>query len=111
MPDKDFFRLVYQVCRAIPYGKITTYGTIAHAIGSPGASRMVGWALNKSLNVNPPVPAHRVLNRLGCLSGKKAFGDPKRMANLLRQEGHKIEKDQLIDFKEVLWVPNFEDWE
>lgn len=106
MNNFDFFQKVYHVCRQIPYGKVTTYGAVAKAIGSPMASRMVGWALNKSSSLENPVPAHRVLNRMGMLSGKKAFGDPNLMAELLRQEGHNVENDTVVDFEESLWQPD-----
>ncbi len=106
MDNLDFFEKVYFVCRQIPYGKITTYGAVAKAVGSPMASRMVGWALNKSSSLVKPVPAHRVLNRMGILSGKKAFGDPNIMADLLIQEGHTVIDDRVIDFKESLWIPD-----
>ncbi len=106
MPEKNFFQRVYEVCRLIPYGKVTTYGTVANAIGSPGAARMVGWALNKSSNLIPAVPAHRVLNRMGMLSGKKAFGNPNLMQELLQQEGHIVENDTVIDFEKSMWIPD-----
>jgi len=106
MPEQDFFERVYLVCRMIPYGKITTYGDVARAIGSPGAARMVGWALNKSTALDPPVPAHRVLNRMGMLSGKKAFGNPMLMQELLEQEGHIIKDDAVVEFHNVLWQPD-----
>jgi methylated-DNA-protein-cysteine methyltransferase-like protein len=103
--EKDFFEKVYEVCRQIPKGKVTTYGMLAKAIGSPQAARMVGWALNKSSNLEYPVPAHRVLNRNGILSGKKAFGNPKLMQELLEQEGHTVIDDALVNFEMVLWIP------
>ncbi len=103
MSDLDFFQKVYEYCRHIPYGRVTTYGAVARAIGSPSGARMVGWALNKSSSIEPSVPAHRVLNRMGILSGKKAFGDPNLMAELLRQEGHRVEGDRLLDFEESFW--------
>jgi len=103
--EKDFFLRVFDICRQIPNGKVTTYGIVAKAIGSPQSARMVGWALNKSSNLEYPVPAHRVLNRNGMLSGKKAFGNPNLMQELLEQEGHKVEDDAVVDFEEVLWYP------
>ncbi len=106
MSKIDFFEKVYQVCRQIPYGKLTTYGAVAKAVGSPLAARMVGWALNKSSSLENPVPAHRVLNRNGMLTGKKAFSHPHLMEELLLQEGHKIVDDIVIDFKESFWQPN-----
>ena len=108
MPEQDFFQRVYDACRMIPYGKITTYGTIAKVVGSPGAARMVGWALNKSGSLEIPVPAHRVLNRMGMLSGKKAFGNPNLMQELLEQEGHIVIDDAIVDFDKVLWKPEID---
>jgi len=108
MAEKDFFERVFEVCRQIPNGKVTTYGLVARAIGSPQSARMVGWALNKSSNLEHPVPAHRVLNRNGMLSGKKAFGNPDFMQELLEQEGHKVKDDAVVDFEAVLWTPIIE---
>ena len=105
MSEKDFFQRVYDLCRLIPYGRVTTYGAVAKAIGSPQSARMVGWALNKSISLENPVPAHRVLNRNGMLSGKKAFGNPTLMQELLEQEGHIVENDAVIDFEKALWSP------
>ena len=107
MAEKDFFQKVFDVCRQIPYSKITTYGAIAKAIGSPQSARMVGWALNKSSHLELPVPAHRVLNRNGMLSGKKAFINPNLMQELLEQEGHKVENDTVVDFDKVMWLPKY----
>jgi methylated-DNA-protein-cysteine methyltransferase-like protein len=109
MEELDFFEKVYLVCRQVPYGKVTSYGAVAKAIGSPMASRMVGWALNKSSSLENPVPAHRILNRNGMLTGKKAFGDPNLMEELLSQEGHTIVNDTVIDFKESFWQPEILD--
>jgi len=106
MNNPDFFQKVYHVCRQLPYGKVTTYGAVAKAIGSPMASRMVGWALNKSSSLENPVPAHRVLNRMGMLSGKKAFGNTDLMAELLLQEGHKVVNDTVVDFEKSFWQPD-----
>ena len=101
----DFFERVYQVCRLIPRGRVTSYGAIAGAIGSPGAARMVGWALNNSFKVSPPVPAHRVVNRNGMLSGKKYFGAPDMMQKLLESEGITVENDRVKEFEKVFWEP------
>ena len=106
MSKDDFFCRVYEVCRQIPFGKVTTYGLIANALGSPSSSRVVGWALNKSLKVTPPVPAQRVLNRNGMLSGKKAFSGINIMQELLQQEGHVVENDRVVNFEKVLWKPD-----
>jgi methylated-DNA-protein-cysteine methyltransferase related protein len=103
--DENFFEQVYSITRTIPYGRVTTYGAIARCIGSPGASRMVGWALN-SCHVRPEfIPAHRVVNRNGVLTGKHHFRHPDMMQELLENEGVKVEKDTVIDFKELFWDP------
>lgn len=105
-PDNElFFDKVYNVVRQIPYGKVTSYGAIARSIGSPQASRMVGWAMNNSHNILPFVPAHRVVNRNGMLTGKVHFGEPETMANLLKSEGIIVEDDRIINFQEVFWNP------
>lgn len=101
----DFYQSVYDFCRKIPSGKLVTYGIVAKAIGTPGSARMVGWALNKSLNIIPPVTAHRVVNRMGILSGKKAFGNNNLMKELLEQEGHIVVNDKVVDFEKSLWIP------
>lgn len=101
----DFFQRVFEICRMIPYGRVTSYGAIAKAIGAGGAARMVGWAMNQSHGQNPPVPAHRVVNRIGMLSGKMHFEDPNAMKQLLESEGIKVENNQVVDFKEKFWDP------
>jgi len=106
--SKDFFQLVYQVCREIPKGRVTSYGTIAKYLGSGRSSRMVGWAMNNAHSQNPPVPAHRVVNRNGQLTGKMHFANPKEMELLLKKEGVLVEEDQITNFKEVFWNPNIE---
>lgn len=103
--EANFFQKVYDVARLIPYGKVTSYGAIARFCGSPQAARMVGWAMNKSSSQKKFVPAHRVLNRNGMLSGKNHFGGPNTMKELLESEGHIIIDDQLVDFKKCFWDP------
>lgn len=103
--DENFFNKVYEVVRQIPKGRVTTYGAIAKSIGSPQASRMVGWAMNNSHSVKPWVPAHRVVNRNGILTGKHHFGGSTIMQNLLESEGIKVENDKILDFKEIFWNP------
>ena len=103
--DEHFFERVYAVVREIPVGRVTTYGAIARVIGSPQASRMVGWALNKSFTTGEFLPAHRVVNRLGCLSGKVHFGGPEVMRELLESEGILVEDDQIVDFDSRFWDP------
>ncbi len=103
--ELDFFEKVYEICRAIPRGRVSSYGAIAKTIGSPMASRMVGWAMNKSHSVSPNVPAHRVVNRNGLLSGKKFFGTDTMMQQLLENEGVSIENDKVVDFEKLFWNP------
>ncbi|MDA3819490.1 MAG: MGMT family protein [Candidatus Delongbacteria bacterium] len=101
----DFFERVYQVVRLIPESRVTTYGLIAAYLGSPQAGRMVGWAMNNAHNVQPPVPAHRVVNRNGVLTGKHHFGGEHVMEDLLRSEGITVVNDNIVDFKKHLWNP------
>ena len=103
--DADFFSQVYEIVRLIPKGKVTSYGAIATALGTKLSARMVGWAMNAAHNVKPPVPAHRVLNRNGMLSGKMHFGSPTRMQELLEKEGVKIKNDQVVDLIKHFWDP------
>lgn len=101
----DFFQLVYQVVRLVPKGRVTTYGHIAKALGARRSSRIVGWAMNNAHGEKPNVPAHRVVNRNGLLTGKHHFGKPDKMQKLLEKEGVEIEGDQVQNFKELLWDP------
>lgn len=103
--DKSFFDLVYEVTRQIPHGRVTTYGAIARCIGSPGASRMVGWALNNCHSMDELIPAHRVVNRNGMLSGKLHFRHPNLMQELLESEGVIVVNDRVVDFNEKFWDP------
>lgn len=112
MATPTYFDLVYAVARQVPRGRVTTYGAIADFLAL-GASRMVGWALN---HVTPGdgVPAHRVVNRKGELSGRHHFSPPSRMQALLEAEGVRVENDCVVDFKALLWLPAEglgEDWE
>jgi methylated-DNA-protein-cysteine methyltransferase related protein len=102
--DENFFELVYEVARQIPKGRVTSYGAIATALGTKLSARMVGWAMNGADKVKPKVPAHRVVNRLGMLSGKHHFGGD-RMEQLLKKEGIKVKNDQIIDFEKHFWDP------
>ena len=108
MADKtNFFLDVYDVVRLVPKGRVTSYGAIADYLGTKGSARMVGWAMNSAHGL-PDVPAHRVVNSRGLLTGKMHFGHPDRMQNLLEQEGIKIEKDQVQNFKQLFWDPMVE---
>lgn len=104
--DKEsFFAQVYDVVRQVPKGRVTSYGAIAAALGTRGSARMVGWAMNNCHHMVPKVPAHRVVNRLGLLSGKAHFGDPMRMQQLLEKEGVRVVDDQVQDFAQKFWDP------
>jgi methylated-DNA-protein-cysteine methyltransferase-like protein len=104
----DFFSRVYEVTKCIPFGRITSYGAIARYLGTGKSARMVGWALNSSHNSNEFIPAHRVVNRNGLLSGKHHFGNSSTMQQLLENEGIIIEDDQIINFEEKFWDPESE---
>ncbi len=106
--DASFFELVYQVVRAIPEGRVTSYGAIAKALGTKLSARMVGWAMNASHVMVPKVPAHRVVNRNGLLTGKMHFSPPEKMQELLEKEGIKVENDQVVEFKALFWDPSTE---
>ncbi|MCD4793763.1 MAG: MGMT family protein [Bacteroidales bacterium] len=101
----NFFEKVYDITRKIPYGKVTSYGSIAKHTGSAKSARMVGWALNKSELQNPPVPAHRVVNRNGLLTGKNNFANMNTMQELLESEGVKVANNRVIDFEKHFWNP------
>ncbi len=103
--DPGFFEKVYQVVRLIPSGRVTTYGAIARSIGSPGAARMVGWALNKSFSDQGFIPAHRVVNRNGRLTGKIHFAGKETMRELLVSEGIRIMDDYVVEFHSRFWDP------
>jgi methylated-DNA-protein-cysteine methyltransferase-like protein len=106
--NDNFFQRVYEIVRRIPYGRVTSYGAIAAYLGSKGSARMVGWALNNSKYNPENLPAHRVVNRNGLLTGKRAFGGPNTMQELLTGEGIRIENDKILNFKEVFWDPSRE---
>ena len=103
--DENFFELVYEVARQIPKGRITSYGAIAACLGTKSSARMVGWAMNGATRIKPKVPAHRVVNRLGILSGKAHFSPPGNMEKLLKKEGIKVKNDQVVDFEKLFWDP------
>jgi len=103
--EKSFFEEVYDVVRSIPYARVSTYGAIARCIGSPQSSRMVGWALNSSHNLID-VPAHRVVNRNGMLTGKNHFGGIDIMQKLLENEGIKVKNDKILNFDTLFWDPS-----
>lgn len=105
MKHESFFEKVHQVTQRIPPGRVTTYGAIARFLGAPRSARMVGWALNASKHQLHNIPAHRVVNRQGLLTGKNHFGDPNLMARLLVNEGIEINNQQIQNFDTVFWDP------
>lgn len=106
--NKDFFSRVYDVARQIPYGRVTSYGAIARYLGTSMSARTVGWAMNMS-HTNPFfIPAHRVVNRNGVLTGKHHFGNSTTMQQLLENEGLIIEDDKILNFREKFWDPSTE---
>ena len=107
MEESNFFDRVYEVVRLIPPGRVTSYGAIAAYLGTKGSSRMVGYAMQAAGRAFPPVPAHRVVNRQGLLTGKFHFGGD-LMQELLESEGIKVEENQVQDFKKLCWDPAVE---
>ncbi len=103
--DENFFELVYEVARQIPKGRVTSYGAIARCLGTKMSARMVGWAMNGAGRVRPKVPAHRVVNRNGMLSGKHHFDTPDQMEMLLKKEGIQVKNDTIVDFGKLFWDP------
>ena len=106
--ENGFFHLVYEVVRQIPKGRVSTYGAIAAVLGTRLSARMVGWAMNGAHQIKPKVPAHRVVNRNGMLTGKHHFSTPEKMQELLEKEGIMVKEDQVIHFKEIFWDPSKE---
>lgn len=104
----DFFVRVYEVVKLIPAGRVTSYGAIARYLGTAGSARMVGWAMNAAHSYHEFVPAHRVVNRIGMLTGKHHFDTPDAMKELLENEGIKVNGDQITDYKKYFWDPSIE---
>lgn len=107
MEQRNYFEEVYEVVRLIPAGRVTTYGSIARYLSLRAGARMVGWAMNGCHN-RPDVPAHRVVNSLGVLTGKHFFGEPDVMQRLLENEGVAVKNDKVVDFKTRYWDPSVE---
>jgi methylated-DNA-protein-cysteine methyltransferase-like protein len=105
--NDDFFERVYAVVRLVPKGRVTTYGAIANYLGSKKSARMVGWAMNASHRLSD-IPAHRIVNRVGALTGKMHFSSPNRMQELLEEENIKIKNDLILNFKDQFWDPSKE---
>ena len=103
--EESFFDKVYTIVRRIPAGRVTSYSAIAEFLGTRGSARMVGWAMNGSHSKTSDVPAHRVVNRAGLLTGKHHFGGPKVMQQLLESEGIDVVEDKVVKFEEVFWDP------
>jgi len=104
MKNEGFFERVYEVARNIPYGNVTSYGAIANYLGMARSARMVGWAMNNSKN-DPTIPAHRVVNKNGLLTGKHHFEGSNLMQQLLENEGVIIKNNQIQNFKKIFWEP------
>lgn len=103
--NDGFFQQVYEVVKLVPRGRVTTYGAIARYLGSPGAARMVGWAMNQSHTSAEYVPAHRVVNRNGLLTGKHHFEGTNLMQEMLENEGALIREDRILNMQEMFWDP------
>ena len=108
MKDDTFFSRVFEVAKLIPYGRVTSYGAIARYLGTGRSARMVGWAMNASHLQPENVPAHRVVNQIGLLTGKHHFGSGSIMQELLEAEGIEVVDDQIIDFEKHFWNPMIE---
>ena len=105
--SSDFFDSAFQVVKLIPRGRVTSYGAIAAYLGAKKSSRVVGYAMNASHAI-PGIPAHRVVNRLGCLTGKMHFSNPEEMERLLQLEGIIVKEDCVVNFKQLFWDPSIE---
>jgi methylated-DNA-protein-cysteine methyltransferase-like protein len=103
--DDSFFDLVHEVARQIPRGRVTSYGAIAACLGTRLSARMVGWAMMAVPYAKKPVPAHRVVNRNGLLTGKHHYSPPERMQQLLEKDGVAVKDDKVVDFKKLFWDP------
>ncbi len=107
MEEEGFFQRVYEVTKQVPFGRVTSYGSIAKFLGTPKSARMVGWALNAS-HLDDSIPAHRVVNKQGLLTGKHHFDGSNLMQQLLENENISVENNKIISFKEIYWDPNIE---
>ncbi len=103
---QNFYDAVYRVVRRIPRGRVTTYGAVAAATGARMSARMVGWALSMSHHSRSPVPAQRVVNRMGILTGRHHFATPTLMQELLEQEGVEVKENKIVHFKDLFWDPS-----
>lgn len=105
--NENFFERVYEVVRLIPYGRVTSYGAIAKTLGAARSARMVGWAMNAA-HGKDDVPAHRVVNRVGMLTGKHHFDGTHLMQQLLESEGVKVKNNQVVHFEKLFWQPEIQ---
>jgi methylated-DNA-protein-cysteine methyltransferase related protein len=103
--DDSFFDLVHEIARQIPHGRVTSYGAIAACLGTKLSARMVGWAMNAAHLAKPPIPAHRVVNHAGLLTGRHHFKPPEKMQQLLEKEGVAVINDKVVDFARLFWDP------
>ncbi|MDP4150164.1 MAG: MGMT family protein [Bacteroidota bacterium] len=106
--DDSFFELVHEVARQVPRGRVTSYGAIAACLGTRLSARMVGWAMNVSGSAKKPVPAHRVVNSQGLLTGRHHFNPPERMQELLEKEGVEVKNERVVEFAKLFWDPAVE---
>ena len=102
---ESIYDAIYDVVRAVPKGRVTSYGAVAAAIGAASGARVVGYAMNMCAGIKPKVPAHRVVNRMGLLTGKHHFSPPEKMQQLLEKEGIKVKDDAVVDFDTLFWDP------
>jgi methylated-DNA-protein-cysteine methyltransferase-like protein len=102
---ESIYDAIYDIVRCVPKGRVTSYGAVAAAVGAASGARVVGYAMNNSTLVKPKVPAHRVVNRNGLLTGKHHFSPPEKMQQLLEKEGIKVKDDQVLDFDKLFWDP------
>ena len=103
--EASFYEQVFEIARLVPKGRVTSYGAIAKALGAGGSARMVGYAMSNAGIAHPKVPAHRVVNSTGLLTGKFHFSPPEHMQELLEKEGVKVLNDKVQDFKKIFWDP------
>ena len=105
LKGEGIYEAIYDVVRSVPRGRVTSYGAVAAAIGAASGARLVGYAMNLCHNVTPAVPAHRVVNRIGLLTGKHHFSPPEKMQHLLEMEGITVADDKVVHFESLFWDP------
>ncbi|MCW3121156.1 MAG: Methylated-DNA-(protein)-cysteine S-methyltransferase binding protein [Flavipsychrobacter sp.] len=103
--ESSIYDAIFDVVRCVPKGRVTSYGAVAAAIGAASGARVVGYAMNNCAGAKPKVPAHRVVNRNGLLTGKHHFSPPEKMQQLLEKEGVKVKEDKVVDFDKLFWDP------